>query len=75
MKKMFQNAKAKISNYVMCKAAGVECGDHLVEVLGTIIIAVVILIFFRSQIVNMFNSMMNETNTKVNQLFNDVAGA
>lgn len=72
MKKMFQNAKAKISNYVMCKAAGVECGDHLVEVLGTIIIAVVILIFFRAQITNLFNNMIQETSNKVNNLFNNI---
>lgn len=72
MKRMFQNAKAKISNYVMCKAAGVECGDHLVEVLGTIIIAVVILIFFKDQISNMFNNMMSQTNEKVSNLFNNI---
>ena len=46
----FQLAKAKAYNYIACKQCGVdvESGDHLVEVLGTIIIAVVILIFFIS---------------------------
>lgn len=67
-------AKNKALNYIACKQCGVkmEDGDHLVEILGTIIIAVVILIFFREQITQMFNNMMTQTNTKVDQLFTNV---
>lgn len=67
-------AKNKALNYIACKQCGVkmEDGDHLVEILGTIIIAVVILIFFRQQITDMFNNMMTQTNTKVDQLFTNV---
>lgn len=76
MKQKLMNAKTKMSNYVMMKMAGVnpakEDGDHLVEVLGTIIIAVVILIFFKDMIADMFNNMMNQTESKVNQLFTNV---
>ena len=70
----FQLAKAKAYNYIACKQCGVdvESGDHLVEVLGTIIIAVVILIFFRKQITDLFNNMIKETSNKVNNLFNDI---
>lgn len=72
---------SRVKNFVVRKQnqfalgmAGVkmEDGDHLLEVLGTIIIAVVILIFFRKQLVELFNSAWTSTNTKVNNLFNDV---
>ncbi len=47
-----------------------EPGDQLVEVLGVIIIAVVILFIFRSQLVDLFNAAMNTVKTKVtNNLF------
>lgn len=67
-------AKNRAFNYIACKQCGVkmENGDHLVEILGTIIIAVVILIFFREQITDMFESMMQQTNEKVNNLFNNI---
>lgn len=70
----FQAVKAKAYNYIACKQCGVdvESGDHLVEVLGTIIIAVVILIFFREKITDLFKNMITETSNKVNNLFNDV---
>ena len=69
-----RNVKNRALNYIACKQCGVkmEAGDHLVEILGTIIIAVVILIFFREQITDMFNNMMNQTETKVNDLFTNV---
>ena len=64
------------TNFAM-RMAGVktEDGDHLLEVLGTIIIAVVVLIFFRSQIVNLFNDAIGKTTNEVNQLFNNVVPA
>lgn len=69
-----KNFVVRKQNQFALRMAGVkmEDGDHLLEVLGTIIIAVVILIFFRKQIVDLFNSAMASTNTKVNNLFNDV---
>lgn len=62
---------AKVQTKAMMKMAGckTEGGDHLLEVLGTIIIAVVVLIFFRDEIINMFKSAMNTTTTEVNNLF------
>lgn len=62
------NAKTKM----MMRMVGVkseEKGDHLLEVLGTIIIAVVILILFKDAIVNIFNSALGNTTTSVNNLF------
>lgn len=69
-----KNFVVRKQNQFALRMAGVkmEDGDHLLEVLGTIIIAVVILIFFRKQIFELFNSAMTSTNTKVNNLFNDV---
>ena len=81
MNKKGEKMLSRVKNFVVRKQnqfalrmAGVkmEDGDHLLEVLGTIIIAVVILIFFRKQIFELFNSAMTSTNTKVNNLFNDV---
>lgn len=69
------SAKNRIFNYIACKQCGVtieakkEDGDHLVEVLGTIIIAVVILVFFRKQIVDLFTKMMDGVSNKTNGLF------
>ena len=69
-----RNVKNRALNYIACKQCGVkmEAGDHLVEILGTIIIAVVILSFFREQITAMFENLMNQTNSKVTELFQHV---
>lgn len=58
----------------MCRMAGVpmEQGSHLLEVLGTIIIAVVILIFFRKQIVELFNGAISNTTSSVNNMFTNM---
>lgn len=63
-----------VGNKAMLRMAGVktEDGDHLLEVLGTIIIAVVILIFFRDQIVSLFSGAINNTTRSVNGLFTNV---
>ena len=62
-----------MKNRLMLRAAGVrpemEKGDHLLEVLGTIIIAVVILILFKGTIVNIFNSALGQTTNSVTNLF------
>ena len=68
---MFSKITDKIDNAIIaakCKLAAREEGDHLLEVLGTIIIAVVILIFFRSQMVD-----MNGTSNRVNEMFDNVS--
>lgn len=73
---MFTKIQNKLDNAVIaakCRLAAREEGDHLLEVLGTIIIAVVILIFFRSQMVDMFQTAMNGTSTRVTDMFNDVS--
>lgn len=64
------NAQTKF----MCRMAGVptDQGDHLLEVLGTIIIAIVILIFFRKQIVELFNGAISNTTNSVNNMFKGV---
>ena len=74
-----KNLFVSMQNALMLKAAGVneeadvERGDHLLEVLGTIIIAVVILILFKDSIVGIFQSALGQTTTSVNQLFSNVA--
>jgi len=64
----------KLHTNAMMRLAGVrakkEKGDHLLEVLGTIIIAVVILILFKNSIVNIFTNALNNTTSSVNNLFN-----
>lgn len=73
MKKL-KNFAAKLQTKAMMAVAGAtqkEKGDHLLEVLGTIIIAVVVLILFKGAIVNIFTSALNETTTSVNNLFSN----
>ena len=73
---MFSKITDKIDNAIIaakCKLAAREEGDHLLEVLGTIIIAVVILIFFRTQMVDMFQNAMNGTSNRVNNMFDNVS--
>ena len=64
--------KAQIS--FMLRTAGVstakEEGSHLLEVLGTIIIAIVILVIFKDNIVNIFTNAMGKTTTQLDNLFN-----
>lgn len=46
-----------------------EDGDHLLEVLGVIIIAVVLLIFFKDKITAVFQDAINKTAANVNALW------
>ena len=72
-----KNLGNRLQTKLMMKLAGVknkENGDHLLEVLGTIIIAVVILILFKGAIVNIFTNALNETTTSVNNLFSNAYG-
>ena len=48
-----------------------ERGDHLVEVLGTILIALVLLAFFRKQLVSAITTVMQNLTTKFSELFQD----
>lgn len=66
-----KTALAKAQTKAMLALAGVkeEKGDHLLEVLGTIIIALVILVLFRGYIVNIFTNAMSNTDSTVSNLF------
>lgn len=61
----------KMYNRIAMRMVGVktEEGDHLVEVLGTIVIAVAILFLFQNQLRNMFNSLTERTVNEINTLF------
>lgn len=80
MKKL-KNFATKFQNDLMMKMAGVtsvsetetEKGDHLLEVLGTIIIAVVILILFKDSITSIFKNALGQTTNSVNGLFTNVS--
>lgn len=80
MKKL-KNFATKFQNDLMMKMAGItsvsetetEKGDHLLEVLGTIIIAVVILILFKDSITSIFKNALGQTTNSVNGLFTNVS--
>lgn len=63
-------------NRFMMRVAGVknevERGDHLLEVLGTIIIAVVILVMFREKLTNLFSDALNKTTNQVTEMFGNM---
>lgn len=72
MKEKLQLAKARFQIFLAEKQCGVckkEEGSHLVEVLGVIIIAVVLLVLFREEIVDLFKKMLGDTTTEVEGLF------
>lgn len=72
MRSFITNAQTKL----MMRMAGVkpemEKGDHLLEVLGTIIIAVVLLIMFKGRITNLFQNALTATDSSVTNLFENV---
>lgn len=69
-----KNGALRAQNAVMMRMAGVkserEAGDHLLEVLGTIIVAVVLLFLFRDKIVEIFTNATGHTDNSLNTLFN-----
>lgn len=80
-----KNAKARFENTLMLRMGGVrpdhsdsknnlkkEAGDHLLEVLGVIIIAVIILVFFRKEIIALFEGAIGKTVASVNNLFDPI---
>lgn len=71
MKNVVSNLKTRVMNRVMLGNAGVktENGGHLVEVLGTIAIAIFLLIIFRTQLAGVFNTAMSTVGDSVNNLF------
>lgn len=71
IKRKLAAMKAKAAGLVM-GTKDFEPGDHLLEVLGVIIIAVVLLIFFKDEISNLFENAINGTTTKTNALFNAI---
>ena len=67
-----KNLITKAQNYASMKLAGVktEEGSQLIEVLGTIIVAVVLLILFKDKIKNLFTNTLKTTDESVTNLFN-----
>ena len=71
-----KNFVTKAQTKVMMLGAGVkteepktEKGDHLIEVLGVIIIAVSLLALFKDKITSIFNNSLNSTSNNMNTLF------
>lgn len=67
--KRLANLKWKIQNKVSDFCSKREKGSHLLEILGAIIIAVVLLFLFKDRILEIFNTAMNSTNTEITNLF------
>lgn len=74
IKSIFKKAETKVMMTIAGAIDKTEKGDHLLEVLGTIIIAVVILVLFKSAILNIFTSALNNTTSSVSNLFSNVTG-
>ena len=46
-----------------------ESGDHLVEVLGTIVVAVVLLIIFQDYVKELFDNIMDKVSGVIDDMF------
>lgn len=66
--KMYINAMTKMA----ARKAEKENGDHLIEVLGTIIIAIVLLVLFRAQVTALFKQILQQTTNRAGELFQNV---
>lgn len=71
-----KNFVTKAQTKVMMLGAGVkteepktEKGDHLIEVLGVIIIAISLLVLFKDKITNIFSNSLNSTSNSMGNLF------
>ena len=71
-----KNFVTKAQTKVMMLGAGVkteepktEKGDHLIEVLGVIIISVALLALFKDKITNIFKDSLNNTSNSMGDLF------
>ena len=71
-----KNLVTKAQTKAMLLGAGVkteepktEKGDHLIEVLGVIIIAVALLALFKTQITSIFTKGLDNTSNNMNNLF------
>lgn len=73
MSKM-KNAIIGLKNRTMLRLAGIkpekESGMELIEVLGLIAVAVVIIFLFKDYLIEIFNSFMKKENTELDKLFN-----
>lgn len=58
-----------IQNRMALKKMETESGDHLVEVLGTIIVAVALLLIFKGRIKDLFNNGIDKTECEVTTLW------
>lgn len=61
----------RVQNAIGMRMAGceMESGDHLIEVLGTIIIAAFLLFLFRGKISEIFNNALGKTANNLNSMF------
>ena len=67
-----RNFITKLENKAMLRAAHVRTEDgasSLLENLGLIILAVVLLILFRDQLTSLFTSALENTTNQINNLF------
>lgn len=81
-----KNAKARFENTLMLRMGRVrpnrsdlknnlkkEAGDYLLEVLGVIIIATVVLVFFRGEIVDFFKNAVSSSIESIKGLFGEIS--
>lgn len=66
-----KNLITRAKNVILLRTAGckTESGDHLIEVLGTIIIAAFLLFLFRGKISDIFSTVLNKTSENLLNLF------
>lgn len=64
----------RISTYLGKRWEKHEKGDHLIEVLGTVVVAVAILMVFYKWMIPMFNSTTASAETKIESMFNTTIG-
>ena len=70
---MLATLKNKITGFMIwnqIRRQNMERGDQLIETLGTILIAVVILYIFRTSLSDLFKSTLEAVSAKVTDLFN-----
>jgi len=78
MKKLFNDAYYKLAfkwnNFLAPAKTQKERGDQLTEVLGLVIIALIILVLFREEIVKAANNVIKEITGKLDKVFSpDIA--
>jgi len=72
MKKMFNSLCSKVTCALVTRKK--ENGDHLIEILGVILIAIIILFIFRDQIQAIFKKLLTTISAQIDALFNNGVG-